>query len=601
MTIREYTEQAVRNYLRTVLLVDDQLFKNKTDFKPEIDAGRSLAGIPDISAVHIPSSDHETEFVGQLDEVFSPLEEDPSRNSLDKGVSQSTKVFSPQDVVDGFSRLGIVCGLYQPKTSEFSNGAIPPNLVDLCDHSDVFILDWKLKDNQPNSPVPVLIEQLHNRDEPCGEPRAIRFCAIYTQESLGTVFSILRSEIKTRFPLKTAEESFADYRIRLEGLTIRLYRKTDEPEAANNPKRFVSSTDLAETVVKDFVTEYEGIMSATALRGIAEVRSNAKRILEKFPKGLDSAFVLHAGLTLNEKSIVADIVSLLGDELSSALSDLKVSPDEVYDLCSEFVSSCEDDVFARTSDKVFSGHPTNSSIKQFLMEVFKQKTYSPCAGERCLEPVFKKCIDKKGNFSPSVPLLGTFKEFVERRTKNAKDYVFGALSALFCQRTIYSNQKILQFGTIVRKCSADGNPSQMYYLCLMPTCDSIRLEDDVTDETGVAHPVPHRFPFWELDFVSPEGEHRTHGLYVKVDGQYHSLCAKGKIRDKFHLMDFYSRQKVVPFDESGTLVCVNGDAKLEWIAELKSAHVQRIAERVSREFSRVGLSESEWLRLQVDR
>ncbi len=591
MTIREYTENAVRKYLRSVLLVDDQLFEPRC-----VNATRQDNASPfDLSGALDRNPLDEASDRNPLDEASdrNPLDEASDRNPLDEAPSPETEDFSPQKVVDGFYRLGIVCGLYQPKTSEFSDDTVPQRLIDLCDHSDVFILDWKLKDNQADSPVPVLIEHLLRQDESCGQPRAVRFCAIYTDAALGTVFSALHTEIKTRFPHKTAEEDLPDYRIHLGGLTIRLYRKTNAPEAAGNPKRFISSTDLAETIVQDFVTEYEGIMSATALRGIAEVRSNAKRILDKFPKGMNPALVLHAGLTLNEKSIVADMSSLLGDEISSILNDMKVSPDDVYDLCAEYVNTCEEDVFARTNDNVFSGRATSVTIKKFLVEVFKQKTYTPSSEGRLLERVFSKHRD-------NVHLLNTFKTFVERDSASAKDYIFGALSALFCQRTIYSKQKILQFGTIVRKCSADGNPSQMYYLCLMPTCDSIRLDDDVTDTSGVKRPIPHKFPFWKLDFVNAEGEQKTHGLCVKAEGQYHSLCAKGKIRDKFHLMAFYSRQKVVPFDESGTLTCADDSSKLEWIAELKSAHVQRIAERVSREFSRVGLSESEWLRLQVD-
>ena len=291
--------------------------------------------------------------------------------------------------------------------------------------------------------------------------------------------------------------------------------------------------------------------------------------------------------------------------MSSILDNLKVSSEEIYDLCAEYVHNSSDDVFAKTGnvnfDKAFADYKGGTPVKHYLEEMFRQKKHCPIEDGNPLAPVFtKKSTNKGKNFAPNHNLLWLLKSFVERRSADDSDYIFGALSALFCQRTIYSKQKILQFGTIVRKCSADGNPSQMYYLCLMPTCDSIRLDDVVTDTSGVERDVPHRFPFWELDFVSTEGEQKTHGLCVKVDGQYHSLCAKGKIRDKFKLVDFYSRQKVVPFDESGTLTCADGNDKFEWIAELKSAHVQRIAERVSREFSRVGLSESEWLRLQVD-
>ena len=36
--------------------------------------------------------------------------------------------------------------------------------------------------------------------------------------------------------------------------------------------------------------------------------------------------------------------------------------------------------------------------------------------------------------------------------------------------------------------------------------------------------------------------------------------------------------------------------ELTWIAQLKPAHAQRIAEALGRELTRVGLDESEWLR-----
>lgn len=76
---------------------------------------------------------------------------------------------------------------------------------------------------------------------------------------------------------------------------------------------------------------------------------------------------------------------------------------------------------------------------------------------------------------------------------------------------------------------------------------------------------------------------------------------RGKIRDNFSHFEFNSQDSIVPFDVNGVVKTVSATHTFEWVAELKSAHIQRMAEFVSREFSRVGLTESEWLRLQVDR
>lgn len=61
---------------------------------------------------------------------------------------------------------------------------------------------------------------------------------------------------------------------------------------------------------------------------------------------------------------------------------------------------------------------------------------------------------------------------------------------------------------------------------------------------------------------------------------------------------FGCRCKYINFED----LLPSGKAKeYEWIAELKPLHVQRMSEHVGREFSHIGLTKSEWLRLQVDR
>jgi hypothetical protein len=40
--------------------------------------------------------------------------------------------------------------------------------------------------------------------------------------------------------------------------------------------------------------------------------------------------------------------------------------------------------------------------------------------------------------------------------------------------------------------------------------------------------------------------------------------------------------------------------KLEWVAQLKPAHAQRVAHDIGQSFSRVGVVEAEWLRLLAE-
>lgn len=600
MTIREYTEDAVRKYLRTVLLVDDQLFGSKCGnaTRQTDDNLSDLSGMPDTAASDMSSSNN----VGRVEQS-----DEDTRSPPDDGASPSAESFSPQEVVDGFSGLGIVCGLYQPETSGFSDGTVPPSLVDLCDHSDVFILDWKLKNNQSGSPVPALLEQLFKRDESLGAPRAIRFCAIYTQESLGTVFSTLHSEIRTRFPQVTAEEDHSIYRMRLEGLTIRLYRKTDVPEAEGNPRRFVPPSNLAKAIVQDFVGEYEGIMSATALRGIAEVRDNAKRILDKFPSALDYAFAIHSGLTISNPTIPEDLSCLLSDEIRSIVEDSAPAEEQIHEMLASRIEEIPETLFsdiATDSNLVVEG-TTNAGVKQYFINLFRnQSSDSP----------FKMSEVNCENHRIGLVVLEKLQALALAATQNP-NYTEGDLSKLFCQRTVYGNDRVLKPGTVVR-----DSETGLYYLCLMPLCDSMRLKR-----------AKVFFPFWRLSQIqnvteaseSPSAQGHSHGVVVsEKDGTTKRLCLKGKIKDRLSLWRFKA-DDVVQFAKEGTSFFIseyqrgmtgnpaqdqNSAAriksmpkKFEWVAELKPLHAQRMAEYVSRQFSRVGLAESEWLRLQVDR
>ena len=395
------------------------------------------------------------------------------------------------------------------------------------------------------------------------------------------------SALKTEDPL--AQKDDVKFNLRAGGLTVYVYGK----EAATSPCA-VQAEDLAKRIITDFAKTYEGIMPALALRGIASIRDNTKRILDKFPAGMDPAFVLHAGLTIEGKGISEDVVNLIGDELSAVLADTQVKSDEIYDLCGDhIVTGCDETVLAnlKADTSLVPTEVTWQNIKEFFVGIFSSRGL-PMKTDVFL-PWKKRIqlhkIDRK--------LLAALSDLVRRKASGDKAYQFGALSALFCHRTNYIANKMLRFGSVV-KCMAPEENAGLYYLCLMPLCDSIRLND--RDKSGRLN--NHKFPFWQLTEVSKEYQGRNHGLVLKgADGEFHPYCAKGKIRESFSLFEFNSQNSIVPFDANGVVKTAGATHTFEWIAELKSAHIQRMAEFVSREFSRVGLTESEWLRLQVDR
>lgn len=64
-------------------------------------------------------------------------------------------------------------------------------------------------------------------------------------------------------------------------------------------------------------------------------------------------------------------------------------------------------------------------------------------------------------------------------------------------------------------------------------------------------------------------------------------------------MDLFSANDsgIVAATEENASFWFNGDQrKLEWVAQLKPGHAQRVAHDIGQSFSRVGVVEVEWLR-----
>ncbi|PZP17456.1 MAG: hypothetical protein DI613_23650 [Kocuria rhizophila] len=144
---------------------------------------------------------------------------------------------------------------------------------------------------------------------------------------------------------------------------------------------------------------------------------------------------------------------------------------------------------------------------------------------------------------------------------------------------------VLQLGTIVEQ---DG----LYAVCVQPLCDSVRIDGS------------RMFPLLPLEIVS-EGDRIQSDLTVRDSnnpGGYVRLRLVPK-PSRILMRDFKSGpsgavqvrryRNVERFSE----VKVKGRGKSwRWVGDLKADHAQRMVERLSSEFSRVGLEEAESLR-----
>lgn len=158
---------------------------------------------------------------------------------------------------------------------------------------------------------------------------------------------------------------------------------------------------------------------------------------------------------------------------------------------------------------------------------------------------------------------------------------------LTTQRSFYQGRiPTLTLGTIVQL-----KTDSSYLLCIQPRCDCVRVEANTA--------------FLFLPMKVDQGNGEKFDMILQVIGRYVKLVLQKKTHD-LRLVKFTPGQ-----DDKETIVgkLANSEyyftdvtgATYTWVGELRSEHAQRIANEFAANLSRVGLDESEWLRLWATR
>jgi hypothetical protein len=159
------------------------------------------------------------------------------------------------------------------------------------------------------------------------------------------------------------------------------------------------------------------------------------------------------------------------------------------------------------------------------------------------------------------------------------------LGSLMSQRTTYESAgRALHLGVVLREVQG----KRRYMLCLQPVCDSVRINGKTLAFIFCFLSVPEAGTSFTHALVDSKSNFIHLNYKPKVPNCYVSYFATGA--------DAVCATK----DDEGRFIFEDeGKVKYEWIAELKTEHAQRAAEEFGRTLSRVGLTESEWLRLKA--
>ena len=435
--LTRFSKTAARSYLQSAVFVDDHIFDQTTGMP-------ALPVIAPVQRKPVLRRGTGAKVIGKN------LPEAEANESVEQP-------YHPKDLVSSFAREGITCALYEPKEG-FSTDP-DSEIFKLCERPDIIILDWDFSGDQGSKALDLIIALIEQSKKEF--PHHARLISIYTSDySLVGVANKVADRLKAKG--LDAEPDRASCRLRSGATRLMVLGKPVSRFGEEDVNFTVKESDLATKLIDEFVEMNSGILPSYALHGLAAIRRNSKRILDRFHGDLDGAFLLHREFVFSSEEAFDQLPELLAEEIRAVIEDESLSPSLAKRIATAAVAS----------DHV-------SKKDKELVAQLQAKTNSRKVAEKLHE-------------TGAVP-SGHLR-----------------LAALFSSRTQYSSaSRKLGFGTVVRyraKYSKKKTHWQ-YAICLVPTCDSLRLK--------VAQPA--QFPFWTVELEAFNGTSRRNGMVLASD------------------------------------------------------------------------------------
>lgn len=539
----EMSRQIAKEFLRSVVVVDDNPV-----FEGEEVVGKLEP--PDMVVEPPPG-----ESAGAI-AVVPPSTPDPHSLPFNK--------FS-----ESFATVGMFCTVLTPEKDhidEFVTQSVGAS--GLANRADVVILDWVLYGFKEGQKTLDIIGKLAE-GEGGAKPR-MRLLVIYTGESdlLG-----IAGKIRTRLNVPAVEGGSVQEQTHITSgpTTIAIYAKPHVKVPENLQSLLLSADAIPETVISEFARASPGMLSNLILRSMGALRSETYQILKKFPSELDSGFVTHKVLQ-NPEDASAHLLPLVVSEIQSALEDNNV----IEVLSDAAIAAWLDSKIAAGFTFALQG-VTEDEAKNGMHDLLKRPVLD-VAGDGAHANFVRGFLKSKNKAITEVSDRLT--QMLSGDASHKANQEFAILMSI---RSRYGTPPPrLTLGTVVHD-SGRG----VYLLCTQPRCDSVRLTGE------------RRFPFLPLKTVDVGYDHvLMHNTGIVT----------------LQLIDEPYRIEMIGFEpwtenDREVLAKANGERlffksgaiedNFQWVAELRSEHAQRIANALAGKISRVGLNESEWLRLNA--
>jgi hypothetical protein len=187
----------------------------------------------------------------------------------------------------------------------------------------------------------------------------------------------------------------------------------------------------------------------------------------------------------------------------------------------------------------------------------------------------------------------------------AVHHEFSRASALFREAASHDSEQDprLEFGTIVSR-------NDEYFVCLQPLCDTVRLKENTRFIFAPSAVASQEYPKAAKPGAGDDSKKREKKppkafdiVVISPEGENVRLRVSNKASETQTFIFAPDEDKVISARKDGgvwSFSCADGSV-FQWIADLRGPFVQRLAQRVANDLSRIGLDEFEWLRQKSDR
>ena len=494
--------------------------------------------------------------------AYSPIQPNGERQDV------LVNDFDASTVSASFCKNGKICAIYAPQKDTDIDSC-----TDAVKKADAVVLDWNLQLKQTEEYNPLDDDENDERGkytlkiidkilEDAGDSK-IKLIIIYTGESN---LHDINDQIAKKFVKYSIERDNVDIACNKKNVRI-VVRAKDTAQFYHVEQyrdKIIKYKDLPDEIVNEFTRLTIGLLSNYALSAISVIRDNTSNILGIFSNDIDAAFLGHYISIDNSDDAILMLSELFGSAISDLLKAEKIDVKSWIELwIDHFASNQRNIQFAGRNIEI------NAGVLKTIISITNGELHEKLNAANYT-------MSKKNEEKYKKDAIKLFSTSDDTDTSNYQ------LAKLIQHKDIFSSKKTthkLSTGTIVK---VGQNDTTKYLLCVQQRCDSVRLSEG----------EQRNFLFLPLK----EG---NDGEAIVIDAHKHLILNK-----KSYALESYAfsateqETSVITQDRDGQSVFIDANGNLfEWVAELKDLFAQHLVALYTAELSRVGIDNSEWIRL----